>query len=129
MEKKVLLVSEDKALATALDFDLGGENSLLRVCKSKTALEEAAAWFPQVVIIDGALPGKESLKVCRSLKSSHQLGEIPAIILGIAMNSRNMSTAYKSGADFYVLKQGDDRRALLLTIQTLFRLHQRVTAA
>ncbi len=131
MNKKIMVVTQDKALGTALSTTFEHEGGIVQTCDNfKLVLEQAIAWLPQLAIIDGALPGKESLKICRSLKQVPQLGTLPVIILGQAMNSRAMLAAYTAGADFYVLNQGEDRRALLLTAATVFRLQtNNVTAA
>lgn len=119
-----MVVTQDKALGAALSTAFECEGGMVQACDtSKVVVEQAIAWLPQLVIIDGALPGKESLKICRSIKQVPQLGTLPVIILGQAMNSRSMSAAYNAGADFYVLNQGEDLRALLLTAETVFRLH------
>lgn len=130
MNKKVLIITDNSALETALSFEFESKGARVQVCGNQTAQQEALRWQPQIVIIDGALPGKESFKVCRNLKSSNQLCSIPTVMLGQAMNPRLMSEAYKAGADYYILNQGEDRRALLLTIQAVFNMQSRqMTAA
>jgi DNA-binding response OmpR family regulator len=131
MDKKIMVVTQDNTLSLALNTAFEREGGMVQSCNnSKDALEQAITWLPQLLIIDGALPGKESLKICRNLKRLPELGTIPIIILGQVMNSRAMSSAYNAGADFYVLNQGEDRRALLLTAETIFRLQtNNMTAA
>lgn len=130
MNKKVLIVSQDTSLITALKLEYESQGAAVRECGSKTLPEEASSWFPQVVLVDGGLPGKESLKACRILKHSNQLCIIPLIYLGDIIEAKAMSAAYKVGVDFYVLKQGQDYRALNLAMEAVFRLHaQAITAA
>lgn len=122
MIQNVLIISHDAGLTGKLIFDLGREGNTANVCNVTTALSEIAASLPGVVVIDGALPGKDSLRVCRAIKKSSALNSIPIIMLGQVMNAREMSAAYQAGADYFVLKQGEDRRALRLTIQSVFSL-------
>jgi DNA-binding response OmpR family regulator len=129
MNHRILIVTSDLALATALDLEIESGDVTIQVCRSKGAKDEATKWQPEVVIIDGTLLGKESLKVCRRLKHSKQLGSIPVLILNNLINSRLMSAAYKAGADFYILKQLEDHRALLLTLQTLFGMQKQEAIA
>jgi len=130
MNKKVLIVSQDTSLITTLKFEFESQGATVRSCTSKALPEEALSWFPQVVIVDAGLPGQESLKLCRTLKHSKQLCTISLIYLGEVMNVKAMSAAYKAGIDFYVLKQGEDYRALHLAAEAVFRLEaQAITAA
>jgi DNA-binding response OmpR family regulator len=130
ISKRILVVSEDSALMMALCFEFESRGSTVRFCGIKTAEAEAMEWQPQLVIIDGALPGKDSLKICRNFKRFYQLCNIPVIVLAPLMNIKVMSAAYKAGADYYVLNQGEDRRALMLTVQAVFNIHaQQATAA
>ncbi len=129
MSKKVLIVTDNPSLKNSLSFEFESRGSLVQVCDMQTARQEALHWQPQAIIIDGELPGKDSLKVCRSLKDTSQLCSTPAIILAASMQPRQMSAAYKAGADFYVLNQGEDRRALLMTLQAIFNMHSRQMSA
>jgi DNA-binding response OmpR family regulator len=130
MNQKVLVVTSDLDLAMALDVEIKNDGGLVRVCGGKTSKDEMAKWQPDVLIIDGTLLGKEGLKVCHSLKRSKQFGSIPIIILNNLITPRLMSAAYKAGADFYVLSQGEDRRALLITLRSLFGMQtQQANAA
>lgn len=122
MIKKVLIVSHNDGLAEKLVLDLEREGGIAKVCNCTATLSEVANTLPGVVIIDGALPGKDSLRVCRRIKESRTFNSVPVIMLGQAMNARVMSAAYQAGAEYFVLNQGEDRRALMLTIQSVFKL-------
>ena len=130
MDQRGFLITEDSSLENALvqDFQDKG-NSLKIIASAQKIEEETACWLPQVIIIDSSASAKESLKICRTLKQSRQFGEIPLIFLAGSMSPQQMKAAYKAGADYYVLNQGEDRRALNLTIQSILSLRTRISVA
>jgi two-component system alkaline phosphatase synthesis response regulator PhoP len=104
MSRKILVVTHDQELETTLRCEIENE---IRVCSRENAREEADNWLPQIIIVDTALPGKDSYKLCRTLSQLNQLEPPSLVFLSEEMNNRSLSSAYKAGVNYYILKQGE----------------------
>jgi DNA-binding response OmpR family regulator len=122
MIKRILVVAPDTVAQTGLVSELERVGIATQVCESSLVDDKAASWLPGLIIVDGKLPGKTSLQVCRNLRKSPMYDSVPLVILSDVMNRRTMSAAYQAGADYFVLNQGEDRRALLLTVEAVFNM-------
>lgn len=75
--------------------------------------EEALAWIPRweageplpaVILLDLKLPRVDGLEVLRQIKSHPRLAVIPVVVLTSSSEDRDMQTAYKLGANSYIVK-------------------------
>lgn len=104
-ETKVLIVEDEEALATLLEYNLSkekyevalasdGEEALLKV-------EEAA---PDVIILDWMLPKVSGIEVCRRLRSKPETRNIPIIMLTARSEEADRIRGLETGADDYLTK-------------------------
>jgi two-component system phosphate regulon response regulator PhoB len=105
MSAAVLVVEDEDALATLLEYNLGkegyrvslapdGEEALLRVD------EEA----PDLVILDWMLPKVSGIEVCRRLRQGPKTRNIPIIMLTARGEETDRIRGLDTGADDYVVK-------------------------
>jgi two-component system phosphate regulon response regulator PhoB len=105
MSATILIVEDEDALATLLEYNLGkegyrvfvardGEEALLRV-------DEAA---PDLVILDWMLPKVSGIEVCRRLRQSPKTRNIPIIMLTARGEESDRIRGLDTGADDYVVK-------------------------
>ena len=105
MSAKVLVVEDEDALATLLEYNLSkegydvslapdGEEALLRVD------EEA----PDLVILDWMLPKVSGIEVCRRLRQGPKTRNIPIIMLTARGEETDRIRGLDTGADDYVVK-------------------------
>ena len=105
MSAKVLVVEDEDALATLLEYNLAkegydislapdGEEALLRVD------EEA----PDLVILDWMLPKVSGIEVCRRLRQGPKTRNIPIIMLTARGEETDRIRGLDTGADDYVVK-------------------------
>lgn len=105
MTATILIVEDEDALATLLEYNLGkegyrvfvardGEEALLRV-------DEAA---PDLVILDWMLPKVSGIEVCRRLRQSPKTRNIPIIMLTARGEESDRIRGLDTGADDYVVK-------------------------
>ena len=75
--------------------------------------EEALAWLPHweagelrpvVILLDLKLPRVDGLEVLRQLKSHPLTATIPIVILTMSAEDSDIQTAYKLGANSYIVK-------------------------
>lgn len=78
--------------------------------------EEALAWLPRweageprpvVILLDLKLPRVNGLEVLRQLKSHALAATIPIVILTTSAEDSDIQTAYKLGANSYIVKPVD----------------------
>jgi two-component system phosphate regulon response regulator PhoB len=105
MSAQVLVVEDEDALATLLEYNLGkegydvsiapdGEEALLRV-------DERA---PDLVILDWMLPKVSGIEVCRRLRQGPKTRNIPIIMLTARGEETDRIRGLDTGADDYVVK-------------------------
>ena len=85
------------------------------------ALEMAATWPPDMVILDLMLPGVSGLEVCRRLREGHDAQvPLPVIMLTALGEESDRVLGLESGADDYVTKPFSPRE-LSLRVQAVLR--------
>ncbi len=121
---KILIVCQETTLQHELRSDFESRGYSVQSCDANSALTQATNLRPEMIIVDGSLPGTQSLEVCQSFKHSSIVANSWVILLTEALNPGQMKAAYQAGIDFNILKQGKDRRALRLSVQTIFNLQE-----
>ena len=87
----------------------------------QTALEIAAAWRPDLVVLDLMLPGVSGLEVCRRLREGQDAQvPLPVIMLTALGEESDRVLGLESGADDYVTKPFSPRE-LTLRVQAVLR--------
>ena len=89
-----------------------------------TALEIAAAWPPDLVVLDLMLPGISGLDVCRQLRAEQdEQAPLPVIMLTALGEESDRVRGLESGADDYVTKPFSPRELTLRVQAVLRRAH------
>ena len=81
------------------------------------ALDVAAGFVPDLVVLDLGLPGLDGLEVCRRLRTD---GDVPILMLTARAETADRVTGLDSGADDYLVKPFE-RKELLARIRALLR--------
>ncbi len=88
--------------------------------------EEALAWierwdagepWPVVILLDLKLPKVDGLEVLRQLKSHVQYRVIPVVVLTSSAENKDIQTAYKLGANSYLVKPVEYEKFMEVTTQ------------
>ncbi len=99
---RVLLVEDDPALARALRITLRSQEHEVRaVTTGAAAVETAAEFLPELVVLDLGLPDMDGTDVLRSLRAWTQ---VPVVVLSARQTSDDKVDALDAGADDYVTK-------------------------
>ncbi|MDX2240098.1 MAG: response regulator [Leptolyngbyaceae cyanobacterium bins.302] len=85
---------------------------------ANTALEQAIAHQPDVIITDVVMPGMSGFELCRSLKRNPTTEKVPIIICTSKSQEIDRLWGMKQGADFYLTKPFT-REQLLRAVQTV----------
>ncbi len=87
------------------------------------ALQQAATYLPDVVVLDVMMPGMDGFTVCEQLRADPLLAEIP-ILLVTALNERESRLrGLEAGADDFLSKPVDPAE-LVARVRTIVRLNR-----
>ena len=115
---RVLVVEDDDEIAQALQRSLRIEGYEVRVAgDGESALDAAAAFAPDMVILDLGLPGLDGIDVARGLRDRD---DVPILILTARDAVESRVEGLDSGADDYLVKPFE-RQELLARMRALLR--------
>ena len=118
MAARVLVVEDDVDIAGVLRRSLAMEGYDVRLAgDGSRALEEAAVYEPDAVILDLGLPGLDGVEVGRRLRSS---SDVPILMLTARDGLEDRVAGLDSGADDYLVKPFD-RQELLARLRAVLR--------
>jgi two-component system, OmpR family, response regulator ResD len=130
MDARILVVEDDLTVAeVVVDYlrDAGLEPR--HAVDGWTALEIAATWLPDLVVLDLMLPGVGGLEVCRRLREKDGAQASPPVIMLTALGEESDRVlGLESGADDYVTKPFSPRE-LTLRVQAVLRRARAAGAA
>ena len=115
---RVLIVEDDVDIADVLRRSLRNEGYEVRTSADGVeALDVAAGFVPDLVVLDLGLPGMDGVEVCRRLRDD---GDVPILMLTARAETEDRVTGLDSGADDYLVKPFE-RKELLARIRALLR--------
>ena len=115
---RVLVVEDDADIADVLRRSLRNEGYEVRTSADGVeALDVAAGFFPDLVVLDLGLPRLDGVEVCRRLRED---GDVPILMLTARAETEDRVTGLDSGADDYLVKPFE-RKELLARIRALLR--------
>ena len=100
--KKILIIDDDIKLIELLSEYLGGNQfEISYLLDGETALDEIRTHFPDLIILDYMMPGKDGLEVLRDIRRNHDL---PVIMLTAKGDDTDRVVGLELGADDYLTK-------------------------
>jgi two-component system, OmpR family, response regulator MprA len=117
-DPRVLVVEDDEDIAQALQRSLRLEGYEVRIATDgETALEAAAAFQPDLVVLDLGLPRMDGIEVARRLRARD---DVPILVLTARDAVESRVEGLDSGADDYLVKPFE-RQELLARLRALLR--------
>jgi two-component system response regulator ResD len=122
VEARVLIVEDDLTVAeVVVDYLRHAGLEPRHAMDGQDALEIAATWRPDLVVLDLMLPGVSGLEVCRRLREGQDARvPLPVIMLTALGEESDRVAGLESGADDYVTKPFSPRE-LTLRVQAVLR--------
>ena len=121
-QPRVLVVEDERTIAEAIAARLAAENfAVNQVHDGLAALEQAAAWNPDLVVLDVMLPGLDGYEVCRRLQAQRP---VPVLMLTARDDETDLLVGLGIGADDYMTKPFS-MRELVARIRVLLRRVER----
>jgi two-component system response regulator ResD len=130
VDARILVVEDDLTVAEVVVHYLRHAGLQPRhAVDGPAALEIAADWRPDLVILDLMLPGISGLEVCRRLREGQDAQvPLPVIMLTALGEESDRVAGLESGADDYVTKPFSPRE-LALRVQAVLRRARAATAS
>jgi two-component system KDP operon response regulator KdpE len=126
MNARILVVDDEPQIGRLLKTSLGARGYEVAVANDgQVALDMAASWRPDLMLLDLGLPTIDGLEVCRQVRAWSQ---VPIIVLTVRDAEQDKVAALDIGADDYLTKPfGTDE--LLARIRVALRHSARLSVA
>ncbi|MCA1042229.1 response regulator YycF [Bacillus infantis] len=125
MDKKILVVDDEKPIADILQFNLKKEGYEVHCAyDGNEALEKVEEVKPDLILLDIMLPQRDGMEVCREVRKKY---EMPIIMLTAKDSEIDKVLGLELGADDYVTKPFSNRE-LIARVKANLRRHQQIAA-
>lgn len=123
MEKKILVVDDEKPIADILQFNLKKEGfDVYCAYDGNEAVEMVDEIQPDLILLDIMLPMRDGMEVCREVRKKY---EMPIIMLTAKDSEIDKVLGLELGADDYVTKPFSTRE-LIARVKANLRRHQQL---
>jgi signal transduction histidine kinase len=124
MNSRILIVDDDPLAIITLESIFDGQPyQLIPVQGGPAALEKAAEIMPDLILLDVMMPDMDGFEICRRIRSTPKLAEVPIIILTALDDRPSRLIGIEAGADDFITKP-PDRQELRLRVHTILRLNR-----
>ena len=105
MNLRVLIVEDEKALAEILEYNFKKEGYEVDTASDgEIALDKIIFKAPDLIILDWMLPKLSGIELCRKVRSTKKVKNIPIIMLTARGEEEDRLKGLEMGADDYVTK-------------------------
>ena len=126
MNKKILVVDDEKPIADILQFNLKKEGyEVFCAYDGNEALKLVEELQPDLILLDIMLPQRDGMEVCREVRKT---SEIPIIMLTAKDSEIDKVLGLELGADDYVTKPFSTRE-IIARVKANLRRQQVVATA
>jgi len=120
--------ADNLTILKALISEAFPQTEVLCASNGLQALEMAAQYDPDMVLLDIIMPGMDGYEVSRRLKSDSRLSDIPIVFVTALKSSRESRiTALESGAEAFLSKPIDESE-LTAQIRAMFKIRKATLA-
>jgi DNA-binding response OmpR family regulator len=103
--KRILVVDDDEAIRQVASLALAGAGYCVKtVSDGETAIDEARAWLPDLVLLDVNMPGMDGWEALRLIKIDDALRHLPVVMFTIKGEVRDKVHALQDGASDFITK-------------------------
>jgi len=105
---RILVVDDDARVREMIEFRLrlfGYE--VIQAADGTEALDVATREKPNLVLLDVMMPELDGFQVCTRLKQNDATKDIPVVMLTAKAEAKDVTRAFNSGANDYVVKPYD----------------------
>ena len=126
--ERILVVDDEEDLLELIHFNLTKEGyRVTTVATGESAISEARAALPDLIVLDLLLPKVDGLNVCKTLKGDAKTAHIPIVMLTAKSEEADVVTGLELGADDYITKPFSPR-VLLARLRSVLRRRSQADA-
>ncbi|NJN95862.1 MAG: response regulator [Anaerolineales bacterium] len=125
MEFNTVLIVDDEELGreTLEDLLVTQGFHLIYASNGPEALEKAAKFTPDIILLDVMMPGMNGYEVCQRLRANPALAEVPIIMVTALEDRKSRLQGIEAGADDFISKPFD-RLELRARVKATLRLNR-----
>jgi DNA-binding response OmpR family regulator len=120
-KKKVLAVDDNQLNLEIIEQGLANEYNLKTATTGEEALEIAADFQPDIVLLDIMLPGIDGYEVCQRIRNNPALKNTRIIMVSAKAMTSERIEGYQAGANVYISKPFNENE-LMKKIRQQIRL-------
>jgi two-component system, OmpR family, response regulator len=119
--KRILLVEDDPDIQTVTSLALGSFGGYtVKVCGSASeAIESAAAFAPDLILLDVMMPGMDGVATLSALREIAEVAATPVVFLTAKVQPHDVAR-YKELGSLAVIRKPFEPGALVETIQGIW---------
>jgi DNA-binding response OmpR family regulator len=117
----ILVVDDDPLNIEIIEEILAGEFQLASAESGIEALETAATFHPDIVLLDIMMPDMDGYEVCKRLRNDESLSLTKIILVSAKQMLSDRIEGYRAGADDYITKPFDPEE-LVAKVKVFVRL-------
>jgi two-component system phosphate regulon response regulator PhoB len=124
--KSILVVDDEKDIRELLQFTLGKEGyDVICTGNGNDAISMVEKHAPNLVILDGMLPGMDGNDICYKLKNDKSTMHIPVIMLSARSDETDQIIGLRLGADDYIPKPFSPK-ILIAKVSAILRRSEKI---
>ena len=103
---KILLVDDSKTMRNIQKAVLAqlGQHEINEACDGQDALSKAAAFKPELLLVDWNMPNMDGLTLLQSIRADPALKHLPVLMITAEAKKENIIAAAQAGASGYIVK-------------------------
>ena len=126
MERRVVIIEDERDVARLLEFNLRGAGfAVVTAGTGSEGLAAVQANLPEVVILDLMLPDTSGYDVCKQLRADAKVADVGVLMLTAKGEAEDRILGLEVGADDYVVKPFVVREVVLRVTALANRLAER----
>ncbi len=123
--KKILLVDDEVDILEMVSYNLELEGYHVMTAESgDEALQLAAEWLPDLILLDVMMPGKDGIETCGELRNIPALADTLIVFLSARAEEFTQLAGFEAGANDYIVKVVKPK-LLISKVNALMKLNSR----
>lgn len=101
---KVLVADDEPDMLRFLKSQLTSQYQVIEACDGQQAVDKAAQFLPDIILLDMMMPEKDGLQACRELREKVATKTTPVILLTARADEETKMAALAAGASDFLAK-------------------------
>ncbi len=119
----ILVADDEPDMLRFLKSQLSSRYQVLEAVDGQQAIEKAAQFLPDIILLDMMMPEKDGLQACREIRERTTMQSIPIVLLTARADEETKLTALEAGASDFLAKPFSTTE-LHVRIKNLVESHQ-----